>query len=706
VTGNVEYGNKPLSKVLKLSNDKYISLMGQTSRVFSLAGNDIIFEQSVYSPERYMNVLKGDGDILYALTLYGTLDIYAYDPTSGLYLLSSTDLSDPAGDITLVTQSYCLAQANGVLVWEANVRTFRGNEWYCRMIVNVSDPGSPVLLNRDHIDFQDRYIGFYHLGGHYLYIGYNGNLYISDAPSSSPANFYVPGLDQLAIHSTKQIEGKIYFVCSDANQVYQIARLDLDDFNAPEITMMQTTDTRTLIDISDVSGNSVCVSGKNDAGIWCVEKYLFANQDNWQLLVSTSFDNLSYELFPVDGGYFAASFYRSLILDGNLDQQYVINVSSSYNLYTIILNRYLVLFESVDYGVYSGFRIFDLQTEELLDFQIEAYLDDTTVYGVDKLAFLTTYAAVVEFDQDGIGRIWSVPIQPGISQLSVMGNMLAMSGYVNGQWRIFLYTLDDSGYQLRSETVVPHICARIFFYTPDHIFANRITVNEETYTYFYRIEQDYSLTFLRELVSTGTTSLIMENAIIESNDGGSVFDTTDPDNPVVSHIISLPTNAGWEATFDGNEHYLFNDLFHTFLMDSSFDLRGHLNGINLLFYQPACFLNSGPASCVKARINAISDNDDQFAPELSQKAKSYPNPFKSSTSISFDISASGTVNLSIYNLKGQLVRTLAAGNLDCGRHSVVWDGTDNSGRAVTNGLYFYRLTANGHSESHKMLLLK
>jgi hypothetical protein len=37
---------------------------------------------------------------------------------------------------------------------------------------------------------------------------------------------------------------------------------------------------------------------------------------------------------------------------------------------------------------------------------------------------------------------------------------------------------------------------------------------------------------------------------------------------------------------------------------------------------------------------------------------------------------------------------------------VVWDGTDNSGRAVTNGLYFYRLTANGHSESHKMLLLK
>jgi hypothetical protein len=703
---NVEFSNKPLSKVLKFSNSKYVSLMGHTSRVFSLVGNSIVFEQSVPGPERYMNFLKGAGDILYALTLYGTLDIYAYDPTAGLHLLSSTDLSDPAGDITRVTLPYCFALANGILICEANVSTFGGDEWYCRMIVDVSDPLSPDLLNLEYVDFQERYTGFYYLGGHYVYIGYNGSLYVSDAPSASPAGVYVPGLDQLEIHSTRQIDDDIYFVCSNADQVYSISRLDLDDFNAPEITMMQTTDTRTQIDISDVFGNSVFVSGQNGAGIWCVEKYLFSNQDYWQLLVSASYDNLFYKLFPLDGCYFAAGSYRSLILDGNLDQQDVINVSSSYYLYTTILDRYLVLDESVDYGVSSGFRIFDLQTEEFLDFQIDAYLDDKyTVYGADKLVFLSSYAEVVELGQDGIERTWSVPTQPGISQLGAMGNILAMSGYVNGQWRIFLYTLDDSGYQLRSETVVPHICAGICFYAPDYIFANRFTVNEETYTYFYRIEQDYSLTFLSDLVSAGTTSLIRENAIIQADDGGSVIDTTDPDIPAVSHIISLPTDAGWQATFDGYEHYLFNGMFHSFLLDSSFGLQGHITGVNLRFYQPGCFLNPGPASCVKARIDAISDNGDPFVPELSQKVKSYPNPFKSSATIEFSLRQNEAVTLDVFNCRGQKISDLSCQMYGRGTHQLEWDGTDSQGNRLGSGIYLLRMRTPRESYLHKMMLL-
>jgi hypothetical protein len=706
MTDNVEYGNTPLHNVLKLSNGKYVSLMGFASRVFSLAGNAIVFEQSVPSPERYQNVLKGDGDILYAMSLYGTLDIFAYDPALGLHLLSSTDLSDPAGDVTMVDKRCLIALANGVLVCEAYVSTFNGDEWYIRMIVDVSDPGTPVLFSRVHTDFQNRYTGFYHLGGHYVYIGYNGSLYASDAPSPTPASVYVPGLDQLAIHSTALIDGKIYFVCSDADQVYRIARLDLTDFNAPVITMMHTTDTRILIDISEVSGNSVYVAGQNGAGIWCVEKYLYSDQDNWQLLASASFDNLFYTLFPIDDGYFAAGFYRSLILDGNLDQQYEINISSSYYLYMTILDRYLVLDESVDYGISSGFRIFDLQTEEWLDFQIDAYLDDAIVYGADKLAFHALYGAavVVEFGQDGIERTWSVPTQPGISQLSVMGNMLAMSGYVNGQWRIFIYTLDDSGYQLRSETVVPHICARIYFYTPDHIFTDRITVDEETYFYFYRIEQDYSLTFLREIVSSGTASLIMENAIIQSIHGGSIIDTTDPDLPAVSYIVSLPSSAGWQTTFDGHGHYLFNDMLYSFLLDSNFGLRGHINGVNLRFYQQGCFLNPGPVSCVKARIDAISDNGDPYIPELPQTVKSYPNPFKSSATIEFSLLRDEVVTLEVFNCRGQKVADLSRQMYASGTHHLVWDGTDGQGNRLSSGIYLLRAKASGASFLHKMVL--
>ncbi|MFO8145672.1 MAG: FlgD immunoglobulin-like domain containing protein [Candidatus Syntrophosphaera sp.] len=100
-------------------------------------------------------------------------------------------------------------------------------------------------------------------------------------------------------------------------------------------------------------------------------------------------------------------------------------------------------------------------------------------------------------------------------------------------------------------------------------------------------------------------------------------------------------------------------------------------------------------------------NDDNGIPAISNMLhQNFPNPFNPETTISFDLPAAGPASLSIYNVKGQLVRTLTEGNLDFGRHSVVWDGTDNSGQTVTSGLYFYRLTSNGHSESRKMMLLK
>ncbi|MFO8145671.1 MAG: FlgD immunoglobulin-like domain containing protein [Candidatus Syntrophosphaera sp.] len=100
-------------------------------------------------------------------------------------------------------------------------------------------------------------------------------------------------------------------------------------------------------------------------------------------------------------------------------------------------------------------------------------------------------------------------------------------------------------------------------------------------------------------------------------------------------------------------------------------------------------------------------NDDNGIPSVSRMLhQNYPNPFNPETTISFDMPASGPANLSVYNVKGQLVKTLANGNLDFGRQSFVWDGTDNSGQAVTSGLYFYRLNANGNVETNKMMLMK
>ena len=75
-------------------------------------------------------------------------------------------------------------------------------------------------------------------------------------------------------------------------------------------------------------------------------------------------------------------------------------------------------------------------------------------------------------------------------------------------------------------------------------------------------------------------------------------------------------------------------------------------------------------------------------------------------SLCFDMPEAGPANLSIYNVKGQLVKTLADGKFGFGKQSFVWNGTDNSGQNVTSGIYFYRLTTSNATETKKMMLMK
>ncbi len=105
--------------------------------------------------------------------------------------------------------------------------------------------------------------------------------------------------------------------------------------------------------------------------------------------------------------------------------------------------------------------------------------------------------------------------------------------------------------------------------------------------------------------------------------------------------------------------------------------------------------------------SATSNDDDSSTPVLSRLLNpNYPNPFNPETNISFDMPKAGPAKLDIYNVKGQLVRTLFDGIATFGRNSMIWNGTDNSGSAVTSGVYFYRLTTDNHSETRKMMLMK
>ncbi len=84
----------------------------------------------------------------------------------------------------------------------------------------------------------------------------------------------------------------------------------------------------------------------------------------------------------------------------------------------------------------------------------------------------------------------------------------------------------------------------------------------------------------------------------------------------------------------------------------------------------------------------------------------FPNPFNPSTSIAFALKEAGRVNISVFNPKGQLLKTLLAAELPAGQHRVAWDGTDSAGNPCGSGLYFYRMNCGSYSNTKKMLMLK
>lgn len=102
----------------------------------------------------------------------------------------------------------------------------------------------------------------------------------------------------------------------------------------------------------------------------------------------------------------------------------------------------------------------------------------------------------------------------------------------------------------------------------------------------------------------------------------------------------------------------------------------------------------------------LDDGPEPVAAGLVTEIDNYPNPFNPSTTLSFALEFGSDVKLDVYNITGQLVTTIIDRYLETGRHSVVWDGKDHSGKPVSSGIYFYRVQADDVTQTRKMILLK
>lgn len=132
-----------------------------------------------------------------------------------------------------------------------------------------------------------------------------------------------------------------------------------------------------------------------------------------------------------------------------------------------------------------------------------------------------------------------------------------------------------------------------------------------------------------------------------------------------------------------------------------------------VMFAPVTFVDNNDTS---REFTALTDASGEYRMNIStwvsppsilptkcELEQNYPNPFSSSTSISYELNKESSVSIRIFNVLGQLVREFRAGSLPAGVHGIIWDGTNDLGRKVSPGVYFYQLNMGNQSRVRKML---
>jgi len=128
-----------------------------------------------------------------------------------------------------------------------------------------------------------------------------------------------------------------------------------------------------------------------------------------------------------------------------------------------------------------------------------------------------------------------------------------------------------------------------------------------------------------------------------------------------------------------------------------------LIGESYEYYITAVYTYGNSAASNLVEIAEL-DAEDLLA--QSAELSNYPNPFNPQTTIFFTLNQEMPASLTIFNLKGQVVRKYQLNEANLGKNEIVWDGTDAEQNPVASGLYLYRLEAGEQIISKRMMLLK
>ena len=237
--------------------------------------------------------------------------------------------------------------------------------------------------------------------------------------------------------------------------------------------------------------------------------------------------------------------------------------------------------------------------------------------------------------------------------------------------------------------------------------------------YGYRIGDDYGL------LPRWTIGAPADAWHIISLDGGTgllftstalyTIDLFGDDLPTVGHLTAIETDVAASVIADGLLYGVGSrgiSVYDITVSPPELIASGGMAGNELALVDSSLAVTDGQAIWLYDLRDilgspGLSPVDSSGATEIPMaQLTNYPNPFNPRTTISFSLSQPGDVDLTVLNVLGQHVATVASGYYSSGQHDVAWEGANDGGAPVASGVYLYRLTTNEITVTRKMVLVR
>ncbi len=240
----------------------------------------------------------------------------------------------------------------------------------------------------------------------------------------------------------------------------------------------------------------------------------------------------------------------------------------------------------------------------------------------------------------------------------------------------------------------------------DNIYPKNFVPGDLVYDMFgiSQVDNNSSSRFARaQALYWDILDLEVENSKIYPNFDGRLFN-------IEAFSTNNEENSENILSYQSDSDNASQNIFDDYIVAVS---KNNENSKTIVTSVPLYFIKTNQAQLFIDRALYYFDepveNENSEAPHStnSLELSNYPNPFNPSTTIRFLLKEKSTVYLKIYNLKGQLVKSIIQPNMSSGYNTISWDGESNSGKKLSSGIYLYKLkTDSGLSQTKRMVLIK